>query len=225
MATTLKLGAIRSLIRLHRQQVDGATEALARLMETERDAIGAAFGLRTAPASHGHTERDVEQFIALVDGYGASKTAQARDRAQHLALRLASGCRASVRGVRLPVPWLDELVRAGGYETLAFRFDDEHVRGLGRTTVLALLRELRTMEITHAFLVNGCAIDIAYHGRIQRGSLRLRLDDIDANADAVIVDLGVLAPAPEPYDVPVPPPDKRRLTLRTAAYPHHAVAA
>lgn len=212
MTCALTVTELRALLRLHRRRLDGAADELRRILIEERDALRLLFGTEVVELLNDASDASIERLARILDANGVDRTRSARERAERLALRLASGCRRCSNGIVPPIPWLDELVRNGGFTTLAFRTDAEGDRGIERTLLAALLRELRSVEITDAVITTNGDFRVAYRKQRVRGGITLRAAPVGVARDALIVDLEMLTPCLVPQDEPSLPTESRRPT-------------
>lgn len=194
MTRPLTVRDLRSLLRMHARRLEGATDELRRILVEERDALGALLGGDTVASMGDPSDASIHRLTRLIDVHAAARATAARDRSEMLAIRLASGCRRCSRGFALPLPWLDELVRSGGFATLVFRIDADVDRGIERTLLVALLRELRSVAIADAVITATGDLRVEYRGSRSRGGITLRAAPTGAAQDALVVDLGMLSP-------------------------------
>lgn len=212
MTRALTVADVRSLLRLHRRRLDGAADELRRILTEERDALRLLFGPDVVELLGDASDASIERLARIIDANGVERTRSTRERAERLALRFATGCRRCSGGIVPPLPWLEELVRNGGFATLAFRIDDEGDRGIERALLVALLRELRSVEVTEAVITTNGDLRVAYRKQRMRGGITLRAAPVGAARDALIVDLGMLSLCIAPRDAPIPLTDSRRPT-------------
>lgn len=208
--------SLRTQVRLYRRQVDGAGDEIRRLLTEAPELLASA--LVVSPDSLPTT---VSAFAAMVEARDTTKADSSRERAEHLALRLAGGCRYTLTGIALPLAWLSELALVGGFDVLGFRFGDNEACGVDRRLLAATLRELRTVAVERAEIIGHAMLRLAYQGRVQRGAISLHLGESLPGRNVVIVDLGTLLPSHEPQHTPLDPSEHRRLTKLAS---HGAVA-
>ena len=215
---TLTLAHLRRLVRLQRQEVDGAAEQLDALIDTDAEALAA---LLDVPGADVDVLRESEHRVALLGQWienAQRHHAEHRARldrrlAERLAEELVAGPGYGSEVVLDPVR-LAELVGCRSYDWLLF--DPDVPQGLERKRLLAILRSLQRTTSTDAVLWPH-RLHLAYTTPHSRGRFNLAFQPIPLRAELLYV------PAFESVSMraaePVTPPPRASASIPPAQSP------
>lgn len=218
---TLTIAELRHLARLFREGVDGARDRLETIARERGEEIAELLRLPRENLSRLDEADDIAALVAAtVEG------ALRVQRAAVLRVRRASArglaetlCRVSERrddgSILLHGPLLAELLALWGAGWLVFG----EWGSVGAPRLRAILRECRGVE-SNAVVLTRDSLFVFYEASRSRGVIRLHLQRVVLDGDALLVPIGELPV--QPVDTPEPPPplaDDPRTPRRPVARP------